>query len=445
MSTKIKKSATRTKTPEKTEILSTKEFSNSSSTISNNDTNSINDESLTELEINNINNSTFGSININIISKDDITNCFALDLLNNNGKFQTKIFENKIYILKLAQVDIEDHFFEQVEFAKKDNKKSLNIIKYNLKNTAPNEKFWEKRYYYYSKFDDGILMDEESWFSVTPEPIAKYIAKLIYGKIVIDGFCGSGGNVIQFSKYCKKVYAIDIEKNKINICKNNCNVYECKDNIKFILSDFLEMKNKIKADYVFLSPPWGGPDYKHSTVYSIKKYMKPDIIDIVRVSLSVAKNILFYLPRNLDLDEFFDICSEIKNEIEKNSGKNLFFDIKILKSNDRIKTLLIIFGHNINEVFTKVDLENFIEKYYNKIEDSYINYLYSMIKIIGCYRFFKAEYNYRKNISKGPGLSYLIAYIKNHTLTEKEKLKLNLFCIKKNLKRRNNGYKHKKE
>ena len=67
MSTKIKKSATRTKTPEKTEILSTKEFSNSSSTISNNDTNSINDESLTELEINNINNSTFGSININII------------------------------------------------------------------------------------------------------------------------------------------------------------------------------------------------------------------------------------------------------------------------------------------------------------------------------------------------------------------------------------------
>ena len=443
MNTKIKKSINRRKTPEKNEILSTKE---SSSTISNNDTNSINDESSTELEINNINNLTFGSNNSNINQKDDLTNCFALDLLNNNGSLQTIFLENNnTYILKLAQIDIEDHFFEQVEFAKKDNKNLNNIIKYNLKNTAPNEKFWEKRYYYYSKFDEGIQMDEESWFSVTPEPIAKYIAKLISGKIVIDGFCGSGGNVIQFSKYCKKVYAIDIEKNKIDICKNNCKVYECKDNIEFILSDFLKMKNKIKADYVFLSPPWGGPDYKFSTVYSIKKYMKPDIIDIVRVSLSVSKNILFYLPRNLDLDELFDICSEIKNEIEANSGKNLFFDVKILKSNDRIKTLLIIFGHNINEVFTKADLESFIEKYYNKIEDSFINYLYSMINIIGCYRFFKAEYNYRKNISKGPGLSYLLAYIKNHTLTEKEKLKLSLLSIKKNIKRKHNGHKHKNE
>ena len=64
MNTKIKKSINRRKTPEKNEILSTKE---SSSTISNNDTNSINDESSTELEINNINNLTFGSNNSNII------------------------------------------------------------------------------------------------------------------------------------------------------------------------------------------------------------------------------------------------------------------------------------------------------------------------------------------------------------------------------------------
>ena len=346
-------------TPEKAEILSTKDYSIcSSSTISNNDTNSINNDQSPELEIDN---TTINSININ-----PNINCFALDLLNNYGSIQTIMHNDNLYVLKLAQVEIEDNFYEQLELAK-DEKKINKKLSYNAHNTVPNERFWEKRYYYYSKFDEGIQMDKDLWYSVTPEPIAKYIAKLIYGKTIIDGFCGSGGNVIQFSKYCKKVYAIDIEKKKIDICKNNCKVYNCKDNIEFILSDFLKMKDKIKADYIFLSPPWGGPDYKFSSVYSIKKYMTPDIVEIVKVSLSIAKKILFYLPSNLNLDELFDICWQVKNQIKENSGKNLFFDIKILKSNDRIKTLLIIFGENINDVFTKQDLESYIGKYYNKI------------------------------------------------------------------------------
>jgi trimethylguanosine synthase len=37
-------------------------------------------------------------------------------------------------------------------------------------------KFWKKRYYLFSKFDRGVLIDDESWYSVTPEPMAKHIA-----------------------------------------------------------------------------------------------------------------------------------------------------------------------------------------------------------------------------------------------------------------------------
>ena len=83
-------------------------------------------------------------------------------------------------------------------------------------------------------------MDKESWYSVTPEEIAKYIAKLVEGKTIIDGFCGCGGNVIQFSKYCSKVYAIDISRSKLDMCYNNCNVYHCKNNITFIIQIFLK-------------------------------------------------------------------------------------------------------------------------------------------------------------------------------------------------------------
>ncbi len=86
----------------------------------------------------------------------------------------------------------------------------------------PDMSFWQQRYYYYSQFDKGIQMDEECWWSVTPEIIAEYIAKLCpKDSVIVEGFAGSGGNVIQFSNFCKKVYAIDINNDRLNICKNN--------------------------------------------------------------------------------------------------------------------------------------------------------------------------------------------------------------------------------
>ena len=339
--------------------------------------------------------------------------CLALDLLSEHGEFQIKFSKTRdsTYILKIKELEIKDNYYEQFEYAKHHGKYS------KLKYTAPNNKFWLQRYYYFSKFDKGILMDKESWYSVTPEEIAKYTAKLIKGKTIIDGFCGCGGNVIQFSKYCSKVYAIDISKIKLDMCRNNCKVYNCEDNIEFIHSDFLKMKNKIKADYIFLSPPWGGTGYKSSEIYSIKKFMYPDITEIVRVSMNVADNILFFLPRNLDLDELFDICAEIKNEIKENSGKNIFFDIQIIKSNNRIKSLLIIFGHHIKDYFNKQKLEKFLKtQKYENIDENNINDLFNEIKKIGCYHFFKEEYNFRTmkltNV-KNPNIVDLYKYIKN--------------------------------
>ena len=367
--------------------------------------------------------------NNNIIELKEKENlcCFALDLLNKNGEFQIKFSEktNSVYLLKIKEVEIKDDYFEQVEYAKKYGKKS------SLMYTAPNSKFWNQRYYYYSKFDKGIKMDRESWYSVTPEKIAKYTAKLIEGKTIIDGFCGSGGNVIQFSKYCSKVYAIDISNKKLSICKNNCEVYNCKNNIRFIHSDFLKMKNKIKADYIFLSPPWGGTEYKNSTVYSIKKFMYPDITDIIRVSLNVANNILFFLPRNLDLDELFDLCSKVKNEIKEDSGNELFFDIQIIKSNNRIKSLLIIFGHNVKDYFSRHKFEKFVEDNYGKKDTKNTDYLYSVLKIISHYRFFKEEYIYRTEKSKGLDLYDLSEYIKNNCLNEKEIQEIDKLNMKK--------------
>ena len=77
-------------------------------------------------------------------------------------------------------------------------------------------------------------MDREGWFSVTPEKIAKHIAKRYKRKrerviyklnqifrfkesfIIVDGFCGVGGNAIQFAlNGAQCVFAIDIDPLKI--------------------------------------------------------------------------------------------------------------------------------------------------------------------------------------------------------------------------------------
>lgn len=45
---------------------------------------------------------------------------------------------------------------------------------------------------------------EESWYSVTPELVAAKIANRCSCNRIIDGFCGAGGNTIQFAMTCNK-------------------------------------------------------------------------------------------------------------------------------------------------------------------------------------------------------------------------------------------------
>ena len=265
---------------------------------------------------------------------------------------------------------------------------------------------------------------------MTPEIIAEYTAKISKGYSVIDGFCGSGGNVIQFSKYGSKVYAIDIDDKKLDICKNNCKVYNCDDNISFIHCDFLKIDNysneKVYADYIFLSPPWGGIEYKNSDVYSIKKLMTPSIYDIIKMCLKVSKYIMFYVPRTLLLEELFNIISEITG------NDRLFFDVHILKSANKIKALLIIFGYNIKDKILESDIEEYIRLNYEpyKISERNLEILLTISKLIGCYKFFQNEYDYRNYLIHEYNESNLdignevIKYFFNKILTEQEKIKL---------------------
>lgn len=66
--------------------------------------------------------------------------------------------------------------------------------------SAIDSKYWCQRYTLFSRYDHGVLMDQEAWFSVTAEVIAQHQAKRCATGVIVDGFTGVGGNAIQFAK-----------------------------------------------------------------------------------------------------------------------------------------------------------------------------------------------------------------------------------------------------
>nr|XP_010968991.1 trimethylguanosine synthase [Camelus bactrianus] len=199
-------------------------------------------------------------------------------------------------------------------------------------------KYWAQRYRLFSRFDDGVKLDREGWFSVTPEKIAKHIAGRVSqaftcGGVVVDAFCGVGGNTIQFALTGKRVIAIDIDPVKIDLARNNAEVYGTADKIEFICGDFLQLAPGLKADVVFLSPPWGGPDYATAEIFDIRTMMSPDGFEIFRLSQKITNNIVYFLPRNADVDQVASLAGPGGQvEIEQNF------------LNNKLKTITAYFG-----------------------------------------------------------------------------------------------------
>ena len=129
-------------------------------------------------------------------------------------------------------------------------------------------KYWAQRYRLFSMYDDGVKLDQESWYSITPEKIAEHIAERCrYGPlikmiisfivldhdifsrcdVIVDGFCGVGGNAIQFAFTCERVIAIDIDPAKIALARHNAAVYGVADRIEFIVGDFFKVVPKLQV------------------------------------------------------------------------------------------------------------------------------------------------------------------------------------------------------
>lgn len=217
------------------------------------------------------------------------------------------------------------------------------------------KKYFSQRARYFSLYSTppGCLLDEEGWYSVTPELIANQIAERCRCDTVVDAFCGVGGNAIAFAQTCQRVIALDTSPTRLALARHNAQIYGVADRIEFVLSDYISFANaylslssdspqasKRKIDVVFLSPPWGGPSYlsgtpnsamsspqknspeKLSSVESHPSYSLSSIQPIhgaalFRLSRRITQNIAYYLPRNAILEEISDL---LESESEHHSA-----------------------------------------------------------------------------------------------------------------------------
>lgn len=131
--------------------------------------------------------------------------------------------------------------------------------------------------------------------------------------------------------------ALDISPVRLALARHNAAIYGVADRIEFILADYISFAQayisrpaeKGPIDVVFLSPPWGGPDYmlqrkndiefvgeqtlataeRHPefSLASIKPIHGADLFHLTR---KITNNVAYFLPRNTSLDEISALLSE---------------------------------------------------------------------------------------------------------------------------------------
>lgn len=196
-------------------------------------------------------------------------------------------------------------------------------------------KYWNQRYQLFHRFDEGIRLDVEGWYSVTPEKIARQIATRFKGKTVVaDFFSGPGGNCIQFALNGSIVIGIENSAERIEMALNNADVYGVRHLMEFIHGDVFEIVPKLRKkacaiEAVFMSPPWGGPEYLSQDVYDVSRF-KPSV-DCARI---ITNNIAVLVPRNVKYDDVIRVFGAC--EVEKNRLGN------------KLKTQTLYFGNLIS-------------------------------------------------------------------------------------------------
>ncbi|WP_255334281.1 trimethylguanosine synthase [Methanosarcina sp. KYL-1] len=143
------------------------------------------------------------------------------------------------------------------------------------------------------QFEKPLHGDKESLRFATPEPIARYRAQRLRCRALADISCGIGGQTVFFAQQCEFVYAVEIDPERIEYAKQNCEMYGL-DNVKFICGDALDPKviEQIPAVDVVFSDPFRPPEEDERQV----SCLEPGIPNVLSAYGEKTKNFAFEAP-----------------------------------------------------------------------------------------------------------------------------------------------------
>lgn len=172
------------------------------------------------------------------------------------------------------------------------------------------QKYWDRRYFFFSKHDEGIELDEEGLYSVKPEEEMLKVANEVNSAVILDAFCGLGGASIAFARCGKKVITYDTSLERLAMAKNNAEVYGVKDKIEFIHGDVLEDIESIDAGAIYLDPPWGGPDYINNG-FTLSSFL-PDGNILLGKGLNKYAEVSISVPIHFHIEDVIKIGRNFK-------------------------------------------------------------------------------------------------------------------------------------
>jgi trimethylguanosine synthase len=162
------------------------------------------------------------------------------------------------------------------------------------------QKYWNRRYELFARFDLGIAVDEEGLYSAVPEEAALSVASIVRGTVVLDAFCGVGGSAIGMARAGLSVIALDIDAQRVCMARHNASIYEVGERIEFLTGDFRKVASTVEADSVYLDPRWGGPNYRSFKNFQLKDF-EPDGRLLLDLSMNFFQQVLLRAPLNFDV------------------------------------------------------------------------------------------------------------------------------------------------
>ena len=188
-------------------------------------------------------------------------------------------------------------------------------------------------------------LDNEGLFSITSAKISEELIKNIthlFGDnrniVITDATASVGGNAIPFilSKKFVHVNGVEINKERCEMLSQNILIKKEYINGTYQLYNcsFLDIKNTLSQDIIFIDPPWGGPDYYK--LNKIKLFLDNinlgEITENLFKDLDKLKYVIIKTPKNFDIVNFNSYLSRSvtleKIKFAKDFKKIDFFLIK---------------------------------------------------------------------------------------------------------------------